>query len=72
MVSGHGARHGRGRCFTLWRDFMKCVAIEGTYGMNVCREERDDYMECLHHTKLVSGPYNIKFKYCPCGLGVVY
>ena len=51
---------------------MKCVAVEGTYGMNVCREERDDYMECLHHTKLVSGPHILKFKYRLCELGVVY
>ena len=36
---------------------MKCVAKEGTYGMNVCQDERDDYMECLHHTKLVSGKF---------------
>lgn len=36
---------------------MKCVAKEGSYGMNVCQDEREDYMECLHHTKLVSGPY---------------
>ena len=38
---------------------MKCVAQQGSYAMNVCQEERDDYMECLHHTKLVSGPYKV-------------
>ena len=54
MVSGHGARGGRGRCFTLWKDFMSCVAQQGSYGFNVCQSEREDYLECLHHTKLVS------------------
>lgn len=32
---------------------MKCVAKEGSYGMKVCQDQREDYMECLHHTKLV-------------------
>ena len=34
---------------------MSCVTQQGSYGMNVCQSERADYMECLHHTKLVSG-----------------
>ncbi len=53
MVSGHGVRGGRGRCFTLWRDFMSCAERRGTYGAGVCQEERADYMECLHGSKLV-------------------
>lgn len=54
MVSGHGVRGGRGRCFTLWRDFMKCVESAGSAGSGVCPEQREDYMECLHHAKLVN------------------
>ena len=54
MVSGHGARGGRGRCYTLWTEFMACVAKNNSISMNVCQKEREDYMECLHHTKLVS------------------
>ena len=54
MVTGHGVRGGRGRCFTLWRDFMACAERHGSYGHGVCQEQREDYLECLHHTKLVS------------------
>ena len=53
MVSGHGARGGRGRCYTLWRDFVTCLTKAGTTSMDVCQPEREDYMECLHHNKLV-------------------
>lgn len=52
MVSGHGVRGGRGRCFTLFRDFMSCAAQNGSYGAGTCTKEREDYMECLHHTRL--------------------
>lgn len=54
MVSGYGAKGGRGRCYTLWQDFISCTTKHGTYGIGVCQNERDDYMECLHHKKLVS------------------
>jgi len=54
MVSGHGVKGGRGRCYTLWRDFVKCAEIKGTYGAGVCNEQRADYLECLHLYKLVS------------------
>ncbi len=53
MVTGQGVRGGRGRCFTLWRDFMTCAAQRGSYGPGVCQEQREDYMECLHRSKLV-------------------
>ncbi|CAI8031568.1 NADH dehydrogenase [ubiquinone] iron-sulfur protein 5-B [Geodia barretti] len=52
MVSGHGVKGGRGRCYTLWRDFMACLETEGSISMKICRHQRDDYMECLHHVKL--------------------
>ena len=60
MVSGHGARGGRGRCYTLWRDFVTCLTKAGTTSMDVCQPEREDYMECLHHNKLVGAPSHCK------------
>ena len=33
---------------------MSCVQQSGSYGMNVCQDQREDYMECLHHPKLVN------------------
>lgn len=33
---------------------MSCAAKHRSYGAGVCHSEREDYMECLHHTKLVS------------------
>ena len=54
MVTGYGTKGGRGRCFTLWRDLLACAESHGTYGRHVCGKEREDYIECLHHTKLVS------------------
>lgn len=53
MVTGHGWNGGRGRCYTLWRDFMVCATRHGSYGPGVCQNEREDYIECLHHRKLV-------------------
>lgn len=53
MVVGYGFNRGRGRCYTLWRDFMACAEKHRSYGANVCHAEREDYIECLHHTKLV-------------------
>ena len=32
---------------------MACAARHGTYGAGVCQGEREDYIECLHHNKLV-------------------
>ena len=54
MVVGYGFKYGRGRCYTLWMDFMACAEKHRSYGAGVCLTEREDYMECLHHTKLVS------------------
>lgn len=52
MVTGYGARGGRGRCFFLWQDFMKCISQAGKVSLDVCHAEREDYLECLHHNKL--------------------
>lgn len=54
MVTGYGFRGGRGRCYTLWMDFMACAERHRSYGANVCQAEREDYIECLHHTKLAA------------------
>ena len=54
MVTGYGVDGTRGRCYTLWMDFMACAAKRGSYGADVCQNEREDYLECLHHAKLVS------------------
>lgn len=54
MVTGYGVNGGRGRCYTLWKDFITCAKKHGTYGPEVCQAEREDYIECLHHAKLVS------------------
>ena len=54
MVTGNGVRGGRGRCYTLWLDFMTCLTAHDSMSQKVCVNEREDYMECLHHTKLVS------------------
>ena len=61
MVSGHGVRGGRGRCYSLWRDFLVCAERHGTYGPGICQLERADYIECLHHTKLVNEPFEQMF-----------
>jgi len=33
---------------------MKCAERHGSYGPGICQNEREDYVECLHHKKLVS------------------
>lgn len=42
---------GRGRCFHFWQEFSKCYASADF--PTQCNAERDDYLECLHHTKEV-------------------
>ena len=54
MVYGRGTKGGRGRCFGLWQEFSKCLEHNGKYKLDVCQLQREDYLECLHHTKLVS------------------
>ncbi|CAN0870601.1 NADH dehydrogenase [ubiquinone] iron-sulfur protein 5-A, partial [Linum grandiflorum] len=49
MASGWGITGNKGRCYDFWIDFSEC--------MSKCREPKDcaflreDYMECLHHSK---------------------
>ncbi|KAI9315871.1 hypothetical protein BX666DRAFT_1952325 [Dichotomocladium elegans] len=49
MSSGFGLDGGRGRCFHFWQEFNKCYASADF--PQQCLAQRDDYMECLHHTK---------------------
>ncbi|KAK8982200.1 hypothetical protein V6N11_037375 [Hibiscus sabdariffa] len=49
MASGWGINGTKGRCYDFWVDFSEC--------MSRCREPKDcgllreDYLECLHHSK---------------------
>ncbi|XP_024451096.1 uncharacterized protein LOC7487782 isoform X1 [Populus trichocarpa] len=49
MASGWGITGNKGRCYDFWIDFSEC--------MSQCREPKDcaflreDYLECLHHSK---------------------
>ncbi|MBA0708638.1 hypothetical protein Golax_023735 [Gossypium laxum] len=51
MASGWGINGTKGRCYDFWVDFSEC--------MSRCREPKDcallreDYLECLHHSKEV-------------------
>ncbi|KAI9481376.1 MAG: hypothetical protein EXX96DRAFT_566470 [Benjaminiella poitrasii] len=49
MASGFGLDGGRGRCFHFWQEFNKCYATADL--PRQCLDQRDDYLECLHHTK---------------------
>ncbi|ORZ15794.1 hypothetical protein BCR42DRAFT_415912 [Absidia repens] len=49
MASGFGYDGGRGRCFQFWQEFNKCYASADV--PQQCLAQRDDYLECLHHTK---------------------
>ncbi|RDD47859.1 NADH dehydrogenase [ubiquinone] iron-sulfur protein 5-A [Trichoplax sp. H2] len=52
MVFSHGVTGGKGRCYPLWQDLMYCMARVGALHGEKCTLEFDDYLECLHHTKL--------------------
>jgi NADH dehydrogenase (ubiquinone) Fe-S protein 5 len=49
MASGVGVNGGRGRCYSLWMDFTRCLA-DADLPCD-CQDFRDDYIECLHHRK---------------------
>lgn len=52
MSSGLGAHGSTGRCFLFWNAYSKCLR-SATVPHKDCILERDDYMECLYHRKLV-------------------
>lgn len=51
MASGYGYNGGIGRCFNFWQEFRKCYAMANR--PEDCIMEKEDYFECLHHTKEV-------------------
>ncbi|WFD41410.1 hypothetical protein MPSI1_000037 [Malassezia psittaci] len=51
MASGFGFNGGPSRCFSFWQDFRKCYVTAESAGD--CMPQKDDYLECLHHTKEV-------------------
>ncbi|GAA5902513.1 uncharacterized protein JCM6883_001430 [Sporobolomyces salmoneus] len=61
MASGFGYTGGRSRCFPFWQDFQKCYA--GADSPQECVLQKEDYLECLHHTKEVSRALKIKTEY---------
>eukprot|EP00049_Salpingoeca_infusionum_P017449 m.353006 g.353006 ORF g.353006 m.353006 type:complete len:86 (+) comp16663_c0_seq1:96-353(+) len=48
---GNAARYGgEGRCYRFWQDFVACTKKNGGEKA-VCVPAKEDYLECLHHTK---------------------
>ena len=45
-----------GRCFQFWQELLHCYGENGRYEQHTtCRQQKEDYDECLHHRKLVRG-----------------
>ncbi|KAM0789768.1 hypothetical protein ACM66B_006621 [Microbotryomycetes sp. NB124-2] len=61
MASGFGYEGGRSRCFPFWQDFQKCYASADV--PTQCVAQKEDYLECLHHTKEISRAMQIKAQY---------
>jgi NADH dehydrogenase (ubiquinone) Fe-S protein 5 len=60
MVQGFGAFGGRGRCYSFWQDYMKCLTDNGRrLAASKCNFEKEDYMECLHGRKMVSFAFSL-------------
>ena len=56
----YGVSGGRARCSPFWEDLMACAQHSGRREQwEKCRNEREDYIECLHHKKLVSWLTNV-------------
>ncbi|CAH1762090.1 15937_t:CDS:2 [Entrophospora sp. SA101] len=58
MASGYGYNGGIGRCFNFWQEFRKCYAMANR--PEDCIMEKEDYFECLHHTKEIARAKKIK------------
>ncbi len=52
---------GRSRCFAYWQDFQKCYANADS--PSECAPQKDDYLECLHHTKEVARAKQVRDHY---------
>ncbi|KAK9893932.1 hypothetical protein P389DRAFT_110525 [Cystobasidium minutum MCA 4210] len=61
MASGFSYSGGRSRCHPFWAEFAKCYANADK--PEDCTLQRDDYMECLHHTKEIKRAQTIKSHY---------
>jgi NADH dehydrogenase (ubiquinone) Fe-S protein 5 len=52
MSSGYGIKGGIGRCYPFFAQLKECVAEKELSATGiVCQAKREDYFECLHHTK---------------------
>nr|GMD72935.1 NADH dehydrogenase [ubiquinone] iron-sulfur protein 5-B [Ipomoea batatas] len=51
MASGWGITGNKGRCYDFWMDFSECMS--GCREPKDCALLREDYLECLHHSKEV-------------------
>lgn len=51
MSSGFGLRGGVSRCFNIYHDLERCISAADTELQ--CLAYKQDYLECLHHTKEV-------------------
>ncbi|GMH08022.1 hypothetical protein Nepgr_009862 [Nepenthes gracilis] len=49
MASGWGITGNKGRCYDFWIDFSECMS--GCREPKDCALLREDYLECLHHSK---------------------
>ncbi|PWY97913.1 hypothetical protein BCV70DRAFT_194495 [Testicularia cyperi] len=58
MASGFSFKGGRPRCFAFWQEFQKCYVQADT--PSDCSAAKDDYLECLHHTKEIARAKEIK------------
>ncbi|KAJ1021480.1 hypothetical protein NDA13_005520 [Ustilago tritici] len=58
MASGFSFKGGRPRCFAFWQEFQKCYVQAET--PSDCIVAKEDYLECLHHTKEIARAKEIK------------
>merc|ERR1711939_894308 len=61
QMSGHGYTGGRSRCFGFWQEFSKCHAAADD--AKSCGDQKEDYIECLHHNKEIARAMGIKKHY---------
>ncbi|EPS39594.1 hypothetical protein H072_6631 [Dactylellina haptotyla CBS 200.50] len=58
MASGYGNTGGITRCFPFWQDVLACYVMntskESDANKYKCAGYREDYYECLHHTKEIN------------------
>lgn len=51
VIDNVRANTGPSRCFSFWQEFRKCYI--NAESPAECKFAKDDYLECLHHTKEV-------------------